>query len=283
MTTIAPPTGTNDLQESARGVLNTALAQYGLSSLASTVWQWYLGGRSIDQIMLDLRSTPEYRARFPAMDALSKAGHAITETDYVNYEKAIASLNQAAGLPQGMYDTPDEIAKLLTNNVSASEYQSRVQAYETMKYQSDPSVRQALQDYYGMSPGQLTAFFIDPDKALPLIQRDLAAAQAGGSATRTGFGPLGRDTAEHLADLGLSQSQLDQGFGNLANQSQIIQGLPGQNPGVGTDTALAAQFDQNVQAQQAFEAAQSNQLNRFRQGGGPVSTNQGVLGAGVAQ
>lgn len=279
-TTIQPPTGTTSAQESARGILNSALDQFGLSSLAGTVWNWYLAGRSIDQILLDLRATPEYAARFPAMAALSKAGHAITETDYINYEKAIAQINHSVGLPAGMYDTSDEIAKLLTNNVSASEYNQRIQAYQTAVWQSPPEVLNALQNYYGLSGGQLTAFFIDPDKSLPLIQRDLAAAQAGGSATRTGFGQLDQSEAEHLASLGLSQNQLDQGFGNLARQSQIIQGLPGQRPGIGTTTALQAQFDQNAQAQQEFEAAQADQLNQFRRGGQTATTQHGALGAG---
>lgn len=277
---LSPATGTTPEQASARGVINTFLANYGLGSLGDTAWQWYLAGQSIDQIMLNLRGTPEYQARFPAMDKLGKQGRAISETDYINYEKTIASQNQAAGLPQGMYDNPTDIASLLENNVSPTEYRDRLQAYQTAAWQTPPEVRQALTDYYGISPGQLTAFFIDPDRALPLIQRDLAAAQAEGTSVRTGFGQLDQQMAEHLADLGLSQQQLDTGFGKIANQQELIQGLPGQQPGIGTTTALQAQFDQNAQAQQAFEAAQQGQLNRFKQGGGPAATNKGILGAG---
>lgn len=277
---LTPPTGTTPAQASAKGLIDTFLANYGLASLGNTAWQWYLSGQSPDQILLNLRGTPEYKARFPAMDALAKQGRAITETDYINYEKSIHQQNQAAGLPQGMYDTADDIAKLLTSNVSPSEYQSRLQAYQTAAWQTPPEVRQALTDFYGISPGQLTAFFIDPDRALPLIQRDLASAQAEGTSVRTGFGRLDQGTAEHLADLGLSQSALDTGFNKLANQQQLIQGLPGQQPGIGTSTALQAQFDQNSQAQNQLEAAQAAQLAIFKKAGGPAATSQGVLGAG---
>lgn len=279
-TLLTPPAGTTAAQGTAKGVINTFLANYGLGSLGDTAWQWFLQGQSVDQIMLNVRGTPEYQSRFPAMAQLGKEGRGITETDYINYEKSIAAQNQAAGLPQGMYDTREDIANLLTSNVSPAEYQNRLQAYQTAVWQSPPEVRQALQDYYGVSGGQLTAFFIDPDRALPLIQRDLAASQAEGTSVRTGFGQLGQGTAEHLADLGLSQSALDTGFGNLANQQQLIQGLPGQSPGIGTTTALQAQFDQNAQARQQMEAAQQNQLNLFKKGGGPAATSQGVLGAG---
>lgn len=275
-----PPLGVTAADQSARGLINTFLQTYGLSSLGDTAWNWYLTGQSPDQILLNLRGTAEYKARFPAMATLSQRGQSITEQQYIDYEKSIAQQNQAAGLPQGMYDTPDEIAKLLTSSISPSEYQARLQAYQTAAWQTPPEVRQALTDYYGVTPGQLTAFFIDPDQALPLIQRDLAAAQAGGSAQRTGFGQIDQANAEYLASLGLSQSALDTGFNKLGTENQIIQGLPGQQSGIGTQTAIQAQFGQNAQAQQAFEAAQQNQLNQFKQGGSVAASNKGVLGAG---
>lgn len=278
--TTSPPTGTTPADQSAKGIIDTFLATYGLSSLGQTAWQWFLQGQSPDQIILSLRQTPEYNARFPAMADLSKQGHAISEGDYVNYERSIQQQNMAAGLPQGMYDTPGDIKNLLLNNVSPGEYQQRLQAYQTAVWQSPPEVRNALMNDYGLSAGQLTAFFIDPDKALPLIQRDLAAAQAQGTGVRTGYGDVGRDYAEHLADLGLTPDQLNTGFGNLVNQQQVIQGLPGQQPGIGASTAMQAQFDRNALAQQQMEAAQANVLNRFKQGGGPAANAQGIVGAG---
>lgn len=275
MTMVDPST-----QSSAKGVLDNFLAQYGLQSLGDTAWQQYLQGQSTDQIMLNLRGTPEYQARFPAMQTLAQRGQAITESQYINYEQTIAQQNQAAGLPQGMYDTPDDIAKLLTSNISPSEYQSRLQSYQTAAWQSPPEVRDALMNDYGLSPGQLTAFFIDPDKALPLIQRDLATAQMQGASQISGFGNLSMDQGGHLADLGITGAQAQAGFGKLANQNQLIQGLPGQNNAIGTDTALQAQFDQNAQAQQRMTAVEQDQLNLFKQGGGAQTSSKGVLGAG---
>lgn len=275
-----PPAGPTAADKSAKGIIDQFLQTYGLQSLGDTAWQMYLTGQSPDQIMLNVRGTPEYQARFPAMAALSQRGQAITESQYINYEQAIQQQNQAAGLPQGMYDTPDDIAKLLTSSISPAEYQARLQSYQTAAWQSPPEVRQALMDDYGLSPGQLTAFFIDPDRALPLIQRDLATAQMQGTAQTTGFGGLSMAEGGHLADLGVTQAQAQAGFGKLAGQSQLINGLPGQQPGIGTDTALQAQFDQNTQAQQQFQAAQQNQLNQFKKGGGPATTSAGVLGAG---
>lgn len=265
--------------QSASGMVDEFLSNYGLQGLGAQILGWRKQGASDPEIILKIRETAEYAARFPAMAALRKNRVGFSEGDYVHYERSIREQNQAAGLTDDWND-PQDIQKLLESNVSPAEYQARLQARQTAVWQSPPEVRQALQDYYGISAGQLTAFWIDPDRALPLIQRDLAAAQAGGSAQRTGFGQIDRDYAEHLADLGLTQQQLDVGFNKVAGMGQITQGLPGQQPGIGTTTALQAQFDQNAQAQAQVEAAQADILNQFRRGGQPAATNRGVLGAG---
>jgi hypothetical protein len=280
MTQIAPTPLTDS---SAQALISNTLGTYGLASLASWAWGKWQNGESIDQIMLELRQTPEYQQRFPAMASLAQQGHAITESQYINYETSAQQMFQAAGLPKGMYDTPDAIAKLLTSNVALPELQTRLQTYQTAAYQSPPEVRQALQDYYGITPGHLTAFFIDPDQALPLIQRDFAAAQAGGEANATGFaGGITQQQAESLANMGISPTEMTKGFSTLANLNQVIQGLPGQAQGVGTNTALQAQFGQNAQAQQQLEAAQQYQVNQFKEGGQVASNSKGEIGAGSA-
>lgn len=279
------PGGLTPDQQSARAIINDTLGQYGLASLGDFAWKEYLAGTPISQIMLDIRSTPEYRTRFPAMDALAKAGHAINETTYIDYERNATSLMRSYGLPSGFYDQPDDFTNLLTNNVALPELKSRLDAYQTAAFQSPPEVRQALQDFYGVgADGMLTAFFIDPDRALPIVQKDLNAAQAGGYARSTGFGGLTREQAEGLTALGLSPADYQKGFGNLASQQQALQGLPGQNQGqISTDTALAAQFGGNVAAQQEIENRQLDLLAPNKQGGGVVSTQQGAVGAGVAR
>jgi hypothetical protein len=280
VTSVATPTA----DQSARGIIQDTLDSYGLGSLGTFAWNEYLAGTPISQILLDIRKTPEYAARFPAMASLAKSGHAITEQQYIDYERTATQLMTAAGLPSGFYDQPDDFAKLLASNISPAELQTRLQSYQQAVYQSPPEVRAALQQYYGVTDGQLTAFFIDPDKALPLIQRDLGAAQAGGTAAQTGYGAITQQQAEGLAALGLTQSQLQGGFGNLANLSQVLNGLPGQgtNP-IGTDTALSAQFGGNVAAQQEIEARQADLLDPFKAGGGVATTSQGAVGAGVAR
>src|ERR1051325_2778839 len=185
--TTTPTTGTTQEQSSAKALITQTLSTYGLGSLANWAWTKWQNGESIDQIMLELRQTPEYNTRFPAMDALSKSGRAISEAQYINYEQSAASIFKAAGLPSNLYDTPDDFASFLTNDIALPELQSRVQAYQSAAFSAPQVVRDELQNLYGVTPGELTAFFIDPDKALPLIQNRYAAAQAAGYSDITGF------------------------------------------------------------------------------------------------
>lgn len=279
-TASSPPTsGPNTADQSGSAILQAALNQLGLGSLAQWAKAKWDANESIDQIMLELRQTPEYQQRFPAMKQLMAAGHPISEQQYLDYEKSVTELMRSAGLPKGFYDQPDDFTNLLTNNVGLPELQSRLQSYQDAVFKSPPEVRQALQQYYGVSDGQLTAFFIDPDRAAPLIQREFNAAQAGGEAAATGFGSLSQAQAESLASRGLSEQQLQSGFNKLANLNQVIGGLPGQQAGVGTDTALQAEFAQNAQAQQRLEQAQAAQEAYFKAGGQVAASSKGALGA----
>jgi len=144
---------------SAKAIIDKALGDYGLSTLSTWAWQKWQAGESIDQIMLELRSTPEYGQRFPAMKTLGDRGQAISEAQYINYEQSATSIFKAAGLPANFYDQPDDFANFLTNNVALPELQSRVQAYQSAAFSAPQEVRDALQSMYGVSPRRVDRVF----------------------------------------------------------------------------------------------------------------------------
>lgn len=280
----APPTNTGVADSSARAIIDGALGQYGLQSLSTWAWSKWQAGESIDQIMLELRATPEYKARFPAMDVLSKEGRAITEAQYINYEQSAASIFKAAGLPSGFYDQPDDFAKFLTADIALPELQNRVQMYQTVAFSQPPEVLQAWHDLYGLSGGDLTAFFIDPTRAEPLIQQKYSSAQAAGWANRTGFGSLTQQQAESVGTLGLTDQQIQQGFGDLGTLKPLLGTLQGSGEtAITTDQALLAEFGQNAPDQALIAARKAGRLAAFQAGGGVATSQQGAVGAGAAR
>jgi len=279
----APQTGTGGTS-GAKQMLISYLSQYGLGDLAEWAWAKWQAGESFDQIKLELPQTAQYQARFPAMAELAKKGRAISTDQYVNYEQTVSSIFKAAGLPQGFYDRPDDFTQFLVNDIAPTELQTRVQAYQQAAFSSPPEVRAEMERLYGVTPGELTAFFIDPDKALPLIQQRFSAAQAGGFSQTTGFGLLTQNEAEKIGNMGLTEGQLAQQFGQAAALNGLYDPLVGSGETqIGKDVAIGAVFGQNAQDQQVLEARKQKRLAEFAAGGQVATTQQGAVGAGTAR
>jgi hypothetical protein len=135
-----------------------------------------------------------------------------------------------------------------------------------------------------VTPGELTAFFIDPDKALPLVQKRFAAAQAAGYSQTTGFGTLDQGQAEQVGNLGLTTGQLGQQFGALAANNPLYSGLVGtQEQNIDMNTAINAGFGQNAKDQAIIEARKQARLATFGGGGGVATNQSGATGAGSAR
>lgn len=273
------PTPSTSADSSAKAIIDGALGQYGLQSLSSWAWSKWQAGETIDQIMLELRSTPEYQTRFPAMDTLSKAGHAISESEYINLEQTYTQIGRQYGLPSGFYDQPSDFTALISGEVSPAEFQQRVQDYATFAFEVDPTTRDQLQRLYGVDAGHLAAFFIDPDKALPVLQRQFGATQAAAAASRAAFGNLDQTQAESLANI--SPEALAQGFGTLYQNRELFNTLPGEaGSGISTNAQLGAAFLGDAASQQSIDTAARRRKAVFDQGGTVAQTQQGFAGAG---
>jgi hypothetical protein len=208
----------------------------------------------------------------------------MTEAQYINYETSAVQIMRSAGLPEGFYDRPDDFAKLLTNEVGLPELQSRIQSYQTLAYQQPPEVLDAWHRMYGLSPGELTAFFIDPDRAEPLINQRVASAEAAGWADKTRFGGLTLEQATALGQLGLTGDQYQAKFTDIAGQVGLADGLEGQaGSGVGRQTLLDAAFGGDAAARRKLEEEKGARVSQFAGGGGVATSRAGASGAGAAQ
>jgi hypothetical protein len=263
--------------ESLRGLMN----EYGLSSLMGKITEYVQQGYDADSVMVMIRTTAEYKQRFPAMEALAKKGRAISEGAYIEFERNAAQLERAYGLPEGMLNT-ETVTNLLTNEVSASELEDRVNMAAVGAYQTPPEVKQQFQEYYGISEGGLTGYFLDPEKAMPLLNKQYVSAQIGGAAAARSI-DIGISMADRcLQEYGvlpkkrpdkdlvgwLKWAALTGGRGETVTQSAVdwLQTL--------------WMITQAAQAIQRVGAARAG--SRFQQGGQAITTQRGVTGAGTA-
>ena len=263
-------------QRQIRETVQAVFSQYGLSSLNSVIADYAAKDYSAESIQILLRQTPQYKQRFPAMEAMAAKNRAITEAEYIDYERTAASLERQYGLPQTMLT--GRVTDLLTNEVSAQEMNDRVVLAASAAIQAPQDFRDTMSSFYGIDTGGLTAYFLDPQVASPLLEKQYASSIIGTEARRQGVG-IDVYGAENLQELGISQEQARAGFGQVARARPLTEG---RGDIVNQNQLIQGTFGASQEAQRAVERAQSARVGRFQQGGGAITTQQGVAGAGTA-
>jgi hypothetical protein len=263
-------------QAQTLGQLKAIFSQYGLSSLFSRIEDYVRQDYTADTIALLLRDTPEYQQRFPAMKTLAGKGRAITEAEYINFEQASSGLERRYGLPQGML--MNNVTNLLENEVSVAELNDRVLLASAAAIQAPQELKDTFKNYYGIDAGGMTAYFLDPAIATPLLERQVAASQIGAEAARQGIG-LDVYGAENLQNLGISKEQAAAGFSNVAEQK----GLSTGRGDIATQQELiGAQFGTDAKAKESVERAIGARVGAFQGGGQFVQSKEGSAGLGSA-
>jgi hypothetical protein len=263
-------------EQSAEALLNQYFAQFNLPpSLAAWAWTQAQSGRDFNDIILDMRNLPEYKARFPAMEALSKAGRAITEAEYVAYEKGIGTLAQQYGLPATMFSS-SYIADMLVAQVSPIEFEKRITINRDAAMNASPETRRAFAEMYGLgAEGALTAYFLDPDVALPEIERRYAAAQVATEAYQQRVG-LTREQAERLADDNVTRPEAQRAFAQVA----ATRGLEAAVGEVITERERVDAAFGDAAAAEKQRRVQSSRAGQYQGGGSFAATAEGVSGLG---
>ncbi len=271
--------------QSALAEIKTALAAYGLSSLAQWAWDLWTKGTSEAELWLQIKDRPEYKARFPGMEELRKQGTAITEADYINQEQSYKSVMHAYGLPSGFYDSPDDFGKMIAGHVSPEELRGRVQTF-SQAVLGDTETLNQLRTLYAdagvprSAESDLLAYYLDPSRAAPILEQQYSAAQFAGAAAKSGYGQLTTSQAEQFgAREGTTTAQAREGFGALMQNKELFGALPGQGEqNIGQDVQLGAAFGGDAQAQQQIEKRRRERLAAGSGGGGFAATQRGVTG-----
>lgn len=223
------PTGDGDPWSGEDRNAFVALVDYftslGLGSLAPVIKDFLVQGYSPDTISIKLQDTQEYKDRFSGNELIKAAlanGTAtpglkvLTPGEYLAQEKQYRDVLTYYGLPAGFYDTPGDFASWIGKGVSVLEIQDRARLAKEAVNNSTDEFKTALREYYGVTEGDLTAYFLDQDKALPILETRAAAAEIGGAANYQGL-DVNRQRAEDLAAFGITRDVARQGFSAIAD------------------------------------------------------------------
>lgn len=198
-------------QRNAYAALEALFKSYGLESLAPKILDYVKKGYDQQTVSLLLQDTNEWKTRFKGNELRRQAGYNVmSPAEYLQMEDSYRSTLKAYGLPKNFYDSPEDFAGLMGQDVSAEEVRSRAASAWNFTQSTNKASLRALKDYYGVDESYVAAYFLDPQKGQALIERQAAAAGYGGIAARQGLG-AGRERAESWVDRGISAAQVEQG------------------------------------------------------------------------
>ena len=250
------------------------------SAITNLVQQGYTSD-TIQMIAQDPKSKDPlavaFQQRFPANAARMAAGlPVLSPSEYIATERSYAQVLGSYGINNNFATNKDVFTKLLTNDISPTELNSRASTAKQVIENTDPAVSQQLQTYYGISQGDMIAHVLDPSIATPIIEQQIATSQIGAEAARAGAN-INQSYAEQLGGLGVTQSQANTGFQNIAQSQTGIQELSTRYDAYGP----AGQVGQQLQAATfgtTGAAAATAELNRLKQQ--EVDQFSGSSGAG---
>ena len=287
-TGVTAPFVIDDTQERLDSIafLQDLFNQYGLGSLAQTIVDLKQQGLSDTVVSIKLRETPEYKQRFIGNETRKKAGlQPLTPAEYISAEAAYKKVMRDSQLPAGFYDQPDDFAKFLGNDVSPAELQERVNIANLSIQNADPYYTDSLRRLYGLQTGDMLAYALDPERALPFITRQQKAAQFGAEAARQGIQVTTPMAETYTGQLGVSQEQARQGFETVAEilptAQKLLQMTPGVGP-VGLEETTSAVFGgaQSAEYKQRLKKLAEIEQSRFagQSGVGSPSLGRGMEG-----
>lgn len=210
----------------AYAAVSALFKSYGLDSLAGKVYDYVKNGYSADTISILLQDTKEYKERFAGNEDRKKAGLPVLSAgEYLSTEAAYRQIMQSAGLPSGFYDQPSDFVGWIGKNVSPSEIQTRVDLATQATVLANPNYKKAL-NQMGIADSELTAYFLDQNKALPYIQKAAATAAIGAQALQQNLA-FDQAYAESLATSGITADQAAQGYSQIAQEAETMGTLAG--------------------------------------------------------
>ena len=279
----APVTPAFSPNPDARNTIKAVLSTYGLESLADVLWGNYTSGlvdiNNEQALVYSIRDTDQYKTRFAGNAARTRKGLAeLSPGEYIGLEDSYRQVMQSNGLPPGFYDQNDDFSKLIEGDVSPSELQDRVQQGYAVVAQSDPEVKRQMQTLYGVTEGQLAAYFIDPERTAPLLKQQARAAQIAARSLEQGGIQLTGQFAENLAARGITEQQARAGFAEVGALGELRQTFAGETA-LSSEQLAGGAFGIDVAAQQELERKRRLRTGEFAGGGSFARTTGETSGS----
>lgn len=234
-----------------------------------------------EQLKLDMRELPIYKARFAGNTTRVTAGlNALSESDYLQQENDYSEILKMYGV--GNLSSRAQFSSLIGGNISVTETTKRVDAAVKRVKNADPAVLTTLRTLYpNITDTDIVSYFLKPTEMLPELERKTTVAEIGATATQFGMKETGLANLTRFEDLqkyGVTLASARAGYGNIAEE------LPGatklgnvySETGItyGQAEAEAEQFKDSAEAKRKKEKLIDTEKSSFK---GSAGLNTGGL------
>ena len=231
-----------------------------------------------EQLKLDMRELPTYKARFSGNTTRVAAGlNALSESDYLQQENDYSEIFKMYGV--GNLSSRSQFSSLIGGNISVTEATKRIDTAVKRVKNGDPAVLTTLRTLYpNITDTDIVSYFLKPGEMLPELERKTTVAEIGATAGQFGMKETGLAKFEDLQRYGVTLASARAGYGTIAEE------LPGatklgnvySETGVtyGQTEAEAEQFKSSAEAKRKKEKLIETEKSSFK---GSAGLNTGGL------
>lgn len=226
-----------------------------------------------------VRGTELYKSRFKGMELRQKNGYGpISEDDYLMIEKEFDQTLRANSMPKGFYDTQEDFANFIGNDVRQDELNTRLQQGYRAVMETEPGTKEELKRLYGIGDSDIAAFLIDPTRFQQSEAVKKAEAARRANAAREQGLQLTAAQSEELVARGIGQGKAQQGFAEIGATQELFNPLTAGETAITQEEQIAGTFGSNAAAAQRIATRKATRKAAFQEGGGLSETQQGVTG-----
>jgi hypothetical protein len=226
-----------------------------------------------------VRDTPQYKVRFKGMELRKQRNHPpISEDDYLMIEKEYSDTLRGNGMPKGFYDTQEDFANFIGNDVRQDELNIRIQRGFRAVMETEPGTKEELKRLYGINDSEIAAFLIDPNRFRQTEAVTKAEAARRANAAREQGLQLTAAQSEELVNRGIGQGTAQQGFAEIGATQELFNPMTAGETAITQEEQIAGTFGTSAAAAQRIATRKASRRAAFQEGGGLAETQQGVTG-----
>ncbi len=287
-----PPSGGLDTKGTPGDteVITSTLRRWGFSAdevsgLAGWIQTQIQSGVPPESVLLLVMDQPQFKARFPGMQAAIDAGYGPPSPDeYIMYEDSLRELvdKWLPGETVGNVDTL--ITTLMGGNISIQQVRDRLQiAYDEI-LNAPVDVKSWFMSEYGEAgDGMLASVLLDPNKDFTDLEQVAKEAYTQAASDQILGESITKGVAKNIANLGMTQEAQYRQFRDLSRQELLYAEKITEDTDLKIEVeGVTSAFGTDTESMNAVEQRIEERGAAFGGGGGAVVGQRGATGFGSA-